>query len=266
MGGITIAGRVGFDTIDQLEERFDGIVFPIELALPWRYGKLWVPFKEHLFVALKFFQDRGLQVGSIHATQGRISDDAFLEWGRETLKFADALGIKHVTIHPNQAKSRRKELQEQAHCHLTDLHRSSNARFCMETFDGERRIFHPTEIMECGLPMTLDVAHIHDDSRILEIVDRYWHSIPILHLSARGEREHHLPVDDFCVQLVRRLKDMGWTGQVVLEYLPWHHYRVRGDIRALSDHILGGRKLQLLPLSDKYRNDPQRWGYNEESQ
>lgn len=34
---ITVSARVGFEAIDQIDERLKGVNFPIELALPYRY-------------------------------------------------------------------------------------------------------------------------------------------------------------------------------------------------------------------------------------
>jgi hypothetical protein len=58
------------------------------------------------------------------------------------------------------------------------------------------------------------------------------------------------------------LLELGWSGNVILEYLPWHHYRVRDDIRALEDHLESGEPLEIAPRSDHLRSTPERWGYN----
>ncbi|MBU1700995.1 MAG: hypothetical protein KJ970_20195 [Candidatus Eisenbacteria bacterium] len=55
---------------------------------------------------------------------------------------------------------------------------------------------------------------------------------------------------------------LGWSGPVILEYLPWHHYRVRDDIHALNEHLATGRTPKLLPASDHFRNQPARYGYH----
>ena len=110
--------------------------------------------------------------------------------------------------------------------------------------------------------MTLDVAHLHDRSFVCEIVDRNHSNIRTVHLSAIGESEPHLPIDNFCVEVVDRLVALGWTGNVILEYLPWHHYRVRDDILALREHIRSGSRVELMPVDDKFRGRPDRYGYN----
>lgn len=262
MTDIRIAGRVGFERIEDLENRFKGIDFPIELALPWRYEDLWLPMKNRLNEVMDFFLKSKLEIRSIHATQGKISDEAFLIWGKESLEFAEALNIKHVTVHPNQVKSNRIDLQEKARSYINRMERDSSARFSIETFSGKRRLFWPKEIIEKGLQMTLDVAHIHDDSFVHQIIESYWHNISEVHLSAKGNGEHHLPIDTFCIGVVKELQSRGWSGSIILEYLPWHHYRLKGDIDALREHLINGKELTLEPVSDKFKTEPSKWGYN----
>jgi len=85
------------------------------------------------------------------------------------------------------------------------LERDSSAKFSVETFGGKRRLFWPIEIIEKGLPMTLDVAHIHDNSFIYQIIESYLHNIKVVHLSAKGKGEHHLPIDTFCIEVLKSL-------------------------------------------------------------
>ena len=185
MSTIQIGGRVGFSTFDEIQTCFEKVDFPIELALPWKYRELWLPIESKLNAILDFFKNSKLDIHSIHATQGRITDSAFMDWGYKTLQFADALNVKWVTIHPNQVKS--KEVQEKALGFIQSLEYGSSARFCIETFDGPHRLFQPIDIMEQGLPMTLDISHIRDDTFIYEIVEKNWPNIKVLHLSAKNE-------------------------------------------------------------------------------
>ena len=114
MSNSKIGGRVGFDKVEDLKRCFEDIDFPIELALPWKYQDLWLPVENRLNEVLDFFLERGVEILSIHATQGKISGEPFLEWGKKTLDFAEALDMKYVTIHPEQVKSNRTNLQEKA--------------------------------------------------------------------------------------------------------------------------------------------------------
>lgn len=257
--GIAIGGRVGFDRIEQLERHFRSIDFPIELALPWRYQELWLPIEGRLDEVVEFFQGRELEILSIHATQGRITEKSFLSWGAKTLQLARRLGVQDVTIHPNHIRHRKLESQSDVRRMIRSM--GGDRNFSIETFGGKHRVFTPENLVEQGLPMTLDVAHLHDRSLVRQIIDRNHSNIRTVHLSAVGKGEHHLPIDDFCIEVVDRLTGHRWSGNVILEYLPWHHYRVRDDISALEDHIRSGRPVQLLPVDDKFRDQRDRYGY-----
>lgn len=257
---IKIGGRVGFDRIEDLETRFRSIDFPVELALPWKYKELWLPMEGRVDDMIAFFKKSSVEILSIHATQGRITEERFLRWGRLTLQIARELGVRDVTIHPNIAKRQREWSKEQA---LRLIRRVKGKDiFSIETFSGKHRVFSPLELVEAKIPMTLDTAHIHDRNLVMDIVDRGHPNIKTIHLSAVGRGEHHLPIDEFCVRVVDRLVELEWSGNVILEYLPWHHYRVRNDIRALQRYVRDGKRLRLLPVSDKFRGNPDRYGYN----
>lgn len=258
-----IGGRVGFERLDELARNFSGIDFPIELALPWRYLELWKPMEHRLDEVKTFFKESGLNILSIHATQGRISEDSFLDWGRKTLELARYLGIRDITLHPDNRKTRRLDHQKAALERLRRLEDEMDMEgvFSIETFGGYNRIMSPREIIELGLPMTLDTAHIHDQAEIMAIIERYHRCIKTVHLSAIGADEHHLPLDPFCLSVVDRFKELDWKGNVILEYLPWFHYRVRPDVQALRDHVEHGIPYAFTPNDDRYRNQPDRWGY-----
>ena len=48
---------------------------------------------------------------------------------------------------------------------------------------------------------------------------------------------------------------------MILEYLPWHHYQVRDDFEALTRFVEEGEYPVLDPASDKFRDDPERYGF-----
>jgi sugar phosphate isomerase/epimerase len=257
---IRIGGRAGFERLEQLDERFRSIDFPIELALPWRYEALWLPMEDRIDEVVDFFQNRDIEILSLHATQGRITEESFLSWGRTTLELAGKLGVPDVTIHPNRVQNQKEYNQKQVQRMIRRM--GGDGIFSIETFGGRKRVYSPHDLVEQGLPMTLDEAHLHDRSFVRQIVDRNHSNIRTVHLSEVGKDEHHLPIDDFCVEVVDQLIDQGWSGNVILEYLPWHHYRVRDDILALREHITSGRRVQLMPGDDKFRGQPDRYGYS----
>ena len=111
--------------------------------------------------------------------------------------------------------------------------------------------------------MTLDTAHIHDDARIMNIIDSYWQNIPVVHLSAHSENEHHLSVDSFCIQVVRKLVKFNWSGAITLEYLPWHHYRLKSDIEIVKRALTGDINHGEIPSPcDAYKGCPDKWGHD----
>lgn len=266
---ITVSARVGFAAVHQVSDRLCGVDFPIELALPYRY-EWWKEAAKRLDEMLALLDAANVVVSTVHATQARISDRDFIVWGRQTIRIARRLGARTITVHPNQAGSSRGNHQFAALGHLRTLQRETDVALAVETFGGKDRVFRPEEIMSIGLPMTLDIAHLADNERIMRIVDAHWRNIPVVHLSARGSNywgrqpdvplseegrcEHHLPVDPFCIGVVRKLVKLGWAGTIVLEYLPWYHYRLRGDVKlvneALRREVAPG---ELPPPCDAYR-------------
>ena len=259
-----IGGRVGFNKLDELESHFIGIDFPIELALPWTYNDLWLPIENEIDKVVAFFKKIEINILSIHATQGKISDEKFIHWGKKTTLIAEEFNIKDITVHPDNRKNHRGDYQHIAIANIKRIENETGAKniFSVETFGGKNRILKPYEIISSGIPMTLDTAHIHDRNMILDIIDKYYNNIKTVHLSAIGKEEHHLPIDDFCISVVDKLKKLNWTGNIVLEYLPWFHYRVRSDIKMLSDYVFKNKKISMVPPDEKYKNYPERWGYN----
>ena len=259
---ITVAARAGFETVDEIHDRLHGVDFPIELALPWRYA-LWEAAMPRWDEMVRALEQQDLDIVSVHATQGRISDGAFLKWGRMTCELAEHLGAGVVTVHPNRAKSGKGNFQELARHNLRTVQRGTSVIVSVETFGGRDRMFTPEEIIDAKLPMTLDTAHLHSDSQVMDIIQRHWQRIPVVHLSARSQGEHHLPIDAFCVQVVRTLSSLGWAGRIVLEYLPWHHYRIRSDMKLVRRAITRGiRPDQIAPPCDVYRGRHEMWGFD----
>jgi len=275
---ITVGARVSFAAIHQIPDRLRNTEFPIELALPFRYA-WWKEAAKRLDEMLTPLGSAGLVVPTIHATQARISEDDFLTWGRQTIQIAEHLGAETITVHPNRARKDRANHQFMAARNLRIIGRETNVTIAIETFGGRDRVFRPEEILEAGLPMTLDVAHIADNARILKIIDRHWRQIPVVHLSARGSNywgrqkdvplsdegrsEHHLPIDPFCIDVVRMLVKLGWSGAIALEYLPWHHYRLRGDVALVTQALEREIAPEELPLPcDIYRGMNEMSGHN----
>jgi sugar phosphate isomerase/epimerase len=257
---MNLGARASFDRFDQLEEHYRDVDFPIELALPYRVGD-FLAMASRMAEVRDYIRDSGIQVLSVHATQGNLIADDHERWTRPAMELADELGAGSVTFHPNRSKKQRVENQARVKEHILEIQRDHYSLASVETFGGKDRVFRPREIVEADLPMVLDTAHLHSDELILDLIRTYHQNIPALHLSARGESEHHLPIDPFCLEVVAILDELGWGGSVILEYLPWHHYRVREDLELLSRYRAGERDLRPPPPDDKYREDPSMWGF-----
>ena len=225
--------RQSFDGIEQVEERYSNLNVPVEVALPY-YWNIYKPVREHLpeiAGKIKFFH---VEVLSIHAVQAPITDEKFKVWGKETADFAKMLGVKTITLHPNNI-NKDKIVQEKALENLeyfTDLYKNEII-FCIETFEGKRRVFTPDEIVSFNLPMTIDTAHIRENKKIWELLKDYKENIRNVHLSAKEGNKQHLPIDSFCKEVVNYLIESKWDGNVILEYLPEFHNQILNDLKSL---------------------------------
>ena len=110
----------------------------------------------------------------------------------------------------------------------------SNIVFCIETFEGKRRVFTPDETVSLNLPMTLDISHIRDNEKIWNLLKSYKENILNMHLSARERGKQHLPIDDFCKEVVHYLVKSKWEGNVILEYLFEFHDQMLRDLGVLK--------------------------------
>lgn len=193
--------RQSFDSIEQIEDRYANISVPVEVALPY-YWDIYEPARGHL---------------------------------AEIAEFAKALGVTNITLHPNNI-NKDKVAQDEALKNLeyfAGLYKDEVV-FCIETFEGRRRVLTPDEIASFNLPMTLDTSHIRDDEKVWNLIKGYKERILNVHLSAREGAKQHLPVDNFCKEVVRYLIDSKWNGNVILEYLFEFHDQMSKDLTLLK--------------------------------
>ena len=225
--------RQSFDRIEQIEERYTNLSVPVELALPY-YWDIYEPVRGHLAEIAEKIKSYGTEVLSVHAVQSPITDERFRTWGKEIADFAKDLGAKTITLHPNNI-NREDEAQKEALKnleHFAELY-SGGVVFCIETFEGKRRVFTPDETVRFNLPMTLDTSHIKDNDKIWSLLKSYKDNIMNVHLSARDGKMQHLPIDDFCKEVVSYLVKSNWKGTVILEYLFEFHDQMLKDLEIL---------------------------------
>src|SRR3989338_11149032 len=99
-----------FDEVGQIEERYANLGVPVEVALPY-YWNIYEPVRRHLAEIAKMLKSYGTTVLSIHAVQAPITDEKFKIWGKEIADFATTLGVKTITLHPNNV-NKDKVVQE----------------------------------------------------------------------------------------------------------------------------------------------------------
>ena len=95
-------------------------------------------------------------------------------------------------------------------------------------------MFTPDETVAFNLPMTLDTSHIRDNGKIWSLLKGYKDKILNVHLSAREGNKQHLPIDDFCKEVVSYLVESKWEGNVILEYLFEFHDQMLKDLGLLK--------------------------------
>ncbi len=228
--------RQSFDSIGQVEERYSNLNVPIELALPY-YWDIYEPIREHLGeIADRIIAFR-TEIISIHAVQAPITNEKFRTWGQEMANFAQKLGVKTITLHPNNV-NKCDFVQKEALRNLRYLSSLNKKEiiFCIETFEGKRRVFTPDEIISFNLPMTIDTSHIRDNKKIWSILKEYKENIKIVHLSAKEGSRQHLPIDSFCKEVVSFLIENKWDGNVILEYLFEFHDQMLADLESLKNN------------------------------
>jgi sugar phosphate isomerase/epimerase len=225
--------RQSFDGIGQIEERFSNLKAPVEIALPY-YWDIYEPIRVHLKAIAQKLKSFNADVLSIHAVQAPITNEKFKIWGKEIADFARMLGVKIITLHPNnidKTQAIQKEALENLE-YFSALYKKE-VIFSIETFSGKRRVFTPEEIVKFNLPMTLDIAHINDNEKIWSLLKDYKENILNIHLSAKEDSSHHLPIDNFCKEVVDYLVESKWSGNVILEYLPEFHTQILKDLESL---------------------------------
>jgi sugar phosphate isomerase/epimerase len=231
-----IRREVGFSTYQQDLKGLAGA--PIELALPYKLEE-YLRDRGNLGPLAALVRQAGISCPSVHAPQGRLTDDGFLSWALEAVRFAENIGAGVVVFHPESVrKDERTNMQILALRHLRELQRDTGLRIAVETFGSHKRVLLPEEIGEKGLWMVLDTSHVFED-RTRELVEHYHDRIAAVHLSEMradetGEVRPHLPVQGFGFEVLGMLRAKAWNGTVTLEYLLEYHDRLLSDREALE--------------------------------
>ena len=179
-----------------------------------------------------------VKCGSIHMAHVRIDDPFLFEAVlKKTIEIARVLKCDKIVVHPSFAKLEKVKIYIDEI--ISPMLEKNLIYLCWETFSGKRRFLSGLgEAADfCASrkwhKVCFDFSHIHDQQeKILNDIDKYLDLIKIFHVSNRitGQKLQHLPLfyngaDLDFHQIIRYLKSRGFSGGIVLEYLPeYHHY------------------------------------------
>jgi sugar phosphate isomerase/epimerase len=219
---------------------------PIELSLPLDLDA-FLKDKEFLPAIEKQVRDYQVPVYSVHAPEGQLAGDRFIDWAGKIVQFAEAVGSGIAVFHPEAAGPDSGDLDSHSVVeNIRHLQDRTSVVIGVETLWNAKRVLTPDDIMKESLPMVLDTSHL-PKPEITWVIESYHTHIINLHLSAvtrdrelKGFPKKYQPVerDAFCLDLLDRLQELEWNGVVTLEYMPWLHTKVLED-RKLLDRIYG---------------------------
>jgi hypothetical protein len=104
----------------------------------------------------------------------------------------------------------------------------------VEAFGGPRRVLSPEDVAARGLHLIVDMCHLFPE-RCLDLFKTSIKSVVGIHLSEGREGQQHMPVSDYGYDMVQALRDVNWSGSVILEYLPEYGASLIPDCRRLRD-------------------------------
>ncbi|MCK9228960.1 MAG: sugar phosphate isomerase/epimerase [Syntrophorhabdaceae bacterium] len=254
----SIRRDVGFSSFEKDLSALKGI--PIELALPYKLEDFLLDM-DHLDDLAAYVQNTGIIISSVHAPQGRLSDESFFSWALPTVQFAQKVGASVAVFHPESVpKLSKPSVQSIALRNVKRLQRETPTTVAVETFGNAKRIITPKETISLDLPMVLDTSHLFV-RRIFEIIENYSKGIVGVHLSemryddAAGHDLPHLPVASYGLEVLETLRIKGWNGNVTLEYLPQFHDRLIPD-RAVLEELFASQLDNLpSPVPPPFRED-----------
>lgn len=231
----SIRREINFFNFEKDLSGLDGV--PIELALPYILDD-FLAGMDRIDDLATFVKNNSIIVNSVHAPQGRLTDERFMFWALPTVQFAEYIGACLVVFHPeNATKLSKPNLQTIALQNVKVLQSRTPVTVAIETFGKAKNLITPEETIEKGLPMVLDTSHLFVE-RIFEVINSYAHGIAGVHLSeARGEGKEtlqHLPVRTYGFAVLEKLKEKSWDGSITLEYLPEFHDQLIPDRDALQ--------------------------------
>lgn len=176
-----------------------------------------------------------IDVPTIHAPTIDIFDEEFIEVIR---KIRDIYNVGVISIHPQKGdfNSAMAKLKEYAKT-LEDL----NVILAYENFPssaGRRKWIHlPRDMYQKFqlpfLKLTFDTSHLDNPADCINEFDAVCDKVEIVHLSDYNNGKQHQPLGTGCVpyeKFVKHLKDIDFSGYVVLEYMSEYEDRLLEDV------------------------------------
>jgi hypothetical protein len=244
-----IRQQISYANSDGRLQKLQGV--PIELALPPDLDE-FLKGKDRLADVAAQVKAYQVPVYSVHAPDGHLADDTFLDWAGRVVQLAESVNAGIMVLHPEPLPAGRAgDTVLENIRHLQDrMQDRTRVTIAMETFWDTERVLTPDAIMNNQIPMVLDTSRL-PKSEIIWAIETYHTHIVNIHLSAvtrdrglKGLARQHQPIDrdGFCMDILDRLQELAWYNVVTLEYMPWLHGKVLED-RKLLERIYGPQKL-----------------------
>ena len=153
----------------------------------------------------------------------------------EAVKLCAALGGELVVVHPGQRSSKRNDLDEQwkyqadSYRQILEAAKAHEVTVTVENMEWEKEneLVRTAEdiqrlqqmVGDSHLPVTLDLTHVADTTRIVDAIDILGKDIIHVHVSDFGEKRH-IPLGEGILDFPRifqKLTEKGFSGILSFE-------------------------------------------------
>lgn len=226
-----------FRSADGLRARLEKSSAPLEIDFPAREDEL-KRILSQIDEVIDALQSSRYPILSIHAHPVEMDSEEFIGQALELARIAEAAGAGSITFHPS--KSMRKEERDRRRPRAVENIRAAQEKtpvtLAVETLGHSKCLFDPEEIMEYALPMVLDTTHAGWKASY-RLLESYSPRIVTIHLSERTEQSQHQPITEQSLEFVDHLLDIGWKGNLILEYWPWRWGLYARDVEKIEERI-----------------------------
>lgn len=222
--GIQTAAQLGFDSIEIWVSHFQK---ETDLTTD-RLAKL---LKEAGLACTIHAPIRDINIASVNEGIRRESTAQQIE----AVRLCAALGGELVVVHPGQLSSKRNDANEQweyqadSYRQILEEAKAHGVTVTVENMEWEKEnelVRTAKDIQrlqgmvgDFHLPVTLDLTHVADTTRVIEAIDTLGDDIIHVHVSDFGEKRH-IPLGDGILDfkpIFQRLKEKGFNGILSFE-------------------------------------------------